>query len=142
MNYDYRKPSSGSIGVVMISFEDFRLADGNIDWRALQQAEVKAGERCYRCYAMIRPLTKSTGERLCYDCKQLDEAKTEEVEHQRLIRCPKCSHLSDVTEWDCDYAEVFTDGEHDVQCDECQHEFDISTRVEFYFTSPKLDGGG
>jgi DNA-directed RNA polymerase subunit RPC12/RpoP len=64
----------------------------------------------------------------------------DEVMHDDLIRCPKCGHQDCISDWDCDYSEEkYSEGEHTVACGECEHEYVISTRVSYSYTSPPRD---
>jgi transcription elongation factor Elf1 len=130
-----------------IRFEDYVDAEGNIDWDAYHQAEVDAGEKCYRCHKFLIVETigrtlfgKDDGEprrRLCHDCERMD-TDSSETRHDKYIRCPKCGHQSPVHDWDmCDYGEVFyEEGEHEVMCPQCEYEFTITTHVSYAYTSP------
>jgi len=39
--------------------------------------------------------------------------------------------------YDCEEYEVFHDGEHEVNCHECDKDFEVSTYVSYYFKSPE-----
>ena len=72
---------------------------------------------------------------MCFECSELDRDK-DKVSHSNLIRCPKCKHQENVSEGD--QYDLFGDGEHDVTCGECGHEYEISTWVSYTFKSPPL----
>jgi uncharacterized C2H2 Zn-finger protein len=121
----------------MISMDDFKKEDGNIDWKAYREAQINAGEKCYRCEQYIPSYfgTPKPYRHLCNDCEELD-TNHDEVNHDNLIRCPKCKHtfsIQDIEAWEC-----YEDGEHDLNCPECEHEFRIETSVSYSFTSPEL----
>jgi len=120
-----------------INYDDFRKEDGFIDWAALHAWERAHGERCMRCGRGILFPRASSGPALCPDCRELD-TRVDEVEHPSLIRCPNCEKQMRVFgDYDID-TDLLYEGEHDVSCDECGHDFVVSTRVEYFFTSPKL----
>jgi len=53
-----------------------------------------------------------------------------------FVRCPKCGHS-----WspgDCDDHWLYSEGEHEVFCDSCDHRFVVVTHVSFAFSSPPL----
>jgi uncharacterized protein YbaR (Trm112 family) len=57
-----------------------------------------------------------------------------DITHAHMLRCPQCRHLFAT---DSEMG-VYEDGEHEVYCTSCDHEFRVSTRVSFMFTSPAL----
>jgi len=119
----------------LINFEDYK-ENGLINWKRYDEAKVNAGEKCYICGSYISSFpNKSSGKTLCYDCKNL-ETSTEKVIHDSLIRCPSCKNTWDIVD-NSDY-ECYNEGEHDIVCPECNHEFTIETIVEYSFTSPEL----
>lgn len=126
----------------MIDYKDFKNADGTTDWKAYDQAKINAGEKCYKCGSFVYPAKGY--KTVCYDCKELEENK-EEVTHDSLIRCPYCRHSWNVS--DNENYECFEDGSHTLQCPKCDTEFEITTTIEYSFTSPELidikdDDGG
>jgi hypothetical protein len=60
----------------------------------------------------------------------------EELDHDKLLRCPRCRRVWDPGQED-DYR-VFEEGEHSVNCMECDFEFEISTSVNYNFKSPAM----
>ena len=121
----------------MISFEDHRGPNGNIDWAAYRKARVKAGEECWKCGTGIFFMDRTLGPCLCVSCKQLQSSQ-EACSHERLIRCPRCGTVSPTD--DCDMPDrIFEDGEHAVLCAHCDHEFEVTTEVSFRFTSPPME---
>ena len=132
-----------------VRFEDHQDDKGNIDWESYHEAQAEAGEVCYRCrkYLILENLGATLfgrdddrpQRRLCSDCSHLDQ-DTKEVRHEQRIRCPKCGHQSPVHDWDmCDYGEVFyQEGQHDIYCPQCEHEFEITTHVTYTYESPPL----
>jgi hypothetical protein len=68
------------------------------------------------------------------------DGDTGEVTHSDLIRCPRCTHLDRISDWDCDYGEEkYVDGEHSVYCSACNHEYQITTHCSYEYTSPPVD---
>jgi hypothetical protein len=123
----------------LLGMDDFKKEDGRIDWSAYSTYEIGIGRRCYKCrclmYNTVSPLTK----RLCYSCKELTEKPEREVTHDDYVRCPRCGHTDKISEWDCDSSvEVYTDGEHEINCSECDHAYTITTHVSYSYTSPKM----
>ena len=122
----------------MISISEFERGDGSIDWKAYKKAQVDEGTICRKCNEYIVSINlfghKITGSRLCGHCAALSEK--EKLSHPVYIRCPKCENTwSPMDSYDHD---VFSDGEHNVQCTECNHNFSISTSISFTFESPEL----
>jgi len=119
----------------MIDFSDYRNEDGEIDWAAYHKAEIDNGERCITCGThMFSIWEENNYPHKCIQCKELKEPS--KVTHDKLIRCPKCKEKWEPADTE-DY-EVFQDGEHDICCQHCDHEFTISTMVQYNFTSPEL----
>lgn len=117
----------------MISFKSFEGPDGKIDWDGYRKAEIAAGDRCYKCGSMI---IFGRGYRdQCASCKSLEEDKGE-VWHDDKVRCPKCRHLMQVH--GSELYDLYDEGEHDVSCQNCDHDFTVSTRVSHSFQSPEL----
>lgn len=120
-----------------VLWEDFKQADGSTDWRAYNAAKLANGERCRTCDAGIFPVfSEPVGYPTeCNDCKALT-SDAGEVSHDELIRCPKCRDT-----WsprDSEDYDAYSDGEHELTCDDCGHRFTISTHVSFSFESPPL----
>lgn len=115
----------------MISFNDYKKPNGDIDWAAHEAALVAAGEVCSQCGTyIIRLFGKPSGPTLCGSCKALIE-DNDEVSSGSFVRCPACGNQMDACE-----PELYEDGSHDVTCDECDHEFEVETNISFSFTSP------
>lgn len=126
----------------MILFSDFKKADGSLDWDAYRaakniehKAEVAEGKYCYQC---DRYLLWPKGHReLCSECKEVNGPG--ECSHHRYVRCPKCGRHFDPGEQD--YYSLYEGGEHKVTCGDCSHQFEVSTRVSYTFTSPaRIEG--
>lgn len=113
--------------------DDHKKTDGSIDWSAYNAAKKRNGESCQKCGAYI-VLGGGGSPRTCHSCERL--LKDEEITHDKFIRCPKCKKLW--SPYDCEQYEVFTDGEHEISCYECDHTFEVSTHLSFSFTSPEL----
>ncbi len=123
------------------SIKNFDKPDGSTDWAAYHKAQVANGESCSKCNAFI--LLGDVGHpQRCHDCQNID-TKPGEVEHRHSVRCPKCQHIIDPFEYESgiDLGEAMSGGEgSDIDCPECDTEFRVGVRVEYYFTSPPLVG--
>lgn len=120
----------------MIKMKDYEDTEGNLDWRAYNEAQVAAGEKCSKCHAYISFSKGRMTE--CNDCKTLDQDHGE-VSHDDFIRCPRCGHTHYAH--DGDSYEILADGEHGYSCMECNYDFEITTHVSFTFNSPeRLEG--
>lgn len=118
----------------MISIDDYKKADGHIDWSAYRRAKVDAGDECRKCGSYI--LFGGKGyPTTCRDCDRLEEDKGE-VWHDSSVRCPKCRHVMDVS--GSELYELYEEGEHEISCRSCDHDFTVNTRVEHSFESPEL----
>ena len=117
----------------MISFKDYTLPDGNTDWAAYRKAQINAGEYCEKCENYIHSYEYPGYRQECYSCKTLK--KNEEVNHEQFIRCPSCGEEEDVHYQSEDYT-IFHDGDHDIECPECNHKYMITTYVSYDFRSP------
>jgi DNA-directed RNA polymerase subunit RPC12/RpoP len=118
----------------MTRMDDHEDAEGNLDWASYRAAQVANGEKCRKCGDHIMSFgADSFGPRSCSSCQQM--GGTEEAIHPSLVRCPKCGETWNPVEGE--NFELFSDGEHDVSCHECGHDFIVSTRVSFSFTSPE-----
>lgn len=122
----------------MADFKDFTMENGNTDWMAYHKAQIEDGEVCYQCDSYITSylFNKIPGRTLCFDCKNLDESN-EKVEHSNLLRCPKCCY-SWTAITDCEDYELYNEGDHEVSCRKCNHNFTIETYVSYSFDSPAL----
>jgi hypothetical protein len=103
--------------------------------------EVDAGMWCYQCGGLARLLGdwKPGYKRLCHSCDALKNGEGE-VSHHDCVRCPKCGSMWSPCEGD-NY-DLLGDGEHDVTCCECEHEFEITTTIMYKFTSPARIANG
>jgi hypothetical protein len=124
----------------MVDFEKCKLPDGTFDnkkYHELQLVELterKAkGEICqlpgcnhFIIYAKGYPQT-------CSECRSLDNP--DELNHSSNIRCPKCGYNWSV--WEGEDSELFAEGEHEVTCHKCDHEFEVVTSVSYDFQSPE-----
>jgi DNA-directed RNA polymerase subunit RPC12/RpoP len=111
-----------------VSIDDFRKPDGTTDWAAYERAGRACGDKCTRCGTFI--FAKQPGE--CVDCARL--GRPAQVDHPHYVRCPACMHVW--SPYHHEQYEVLHDGEHEISCHQCDHEFTVSTRVTFTFTSP------
>lgn len=117
----------------MISFKDYEGADGKIDWKSYRKAEVAAGERCYECGGII---IFGHGYRTkCAECRSLEEDRGE-VCNSHSARCPKCRHVMNVS--NCDLYRLYEEGDHEITCQSCEHDFEVITVVQHMFRSPAL----
>lgn len=115
----------------LTKLEDHRKEDGRLDWESLKRAETANGERCSECGSHI---LFPKGYRVkCQPCARLTNDDGE-VKHESNIRCPACGYYWNPA--NSDYYELFADGEHNVGCHECGHEFTITTYVSYSFKSP------
>jgi len=122
---------------------DFKNEDGSFDWtaygaakKAEKEERKKSGKECYQCGAYIIFGGKGYRE-LCYDCRLLRD-DTSETTSDNYIRCPKCKGLSLVH--DGDHYDLYEEGEHDITCLDCGHEYQIETSVTYSFQSPAVLG--
>lgn len=116
----------------MISFHDYKDAEGNIDWQSYDAAQIASGEKCRKCGKLIYP--GKGYESSCYDCDSLYSGRSST--HDQFIRCPKCGES-----WNpCDHEDysVYEEGEHEVWCHHCEHTFKVSTTVSYNFDSGSM----
>lgn len=87
--------------------------------------------------------------RTCRDCGDFiwrDEAcrtcaaaaKDEKMSSDRAIRCPACRATIDPSERDWWEYGVFEEGNHDVSCPHCDHDFEVQTWIRHTFESPAM----
>ncbi len=132
----------------MPSINDYKTGGpGEIDWarynaanEAYYQAQVDRGEKCRRCREYMPfsvfggPNGNSPGyQRACPSCTALACDKAE-VSSDRYARCPKCRHS-----WD-PFNNGFApnEGENELSCPECEHDFTLDVGVTYTFRSPAL----
>lgn len=118
----------------MTNIDDFKKEDGKTDWTAYTQAEIDCGERCFNCNSYIGLFSNGV-QRMCYDCQGIE--KSEEFNHDKLIRCPYCGETEDVG--DENNYELYKDGEHGVMCSSCGKDYSVSTEISYSFASPELN---
>ena len=114
------------------------MSETREDYQARHKAEIEEGLWCYQCGGMASsPLGKLTCgyRRLCYHCRKFNTSP-EEVTDSKFVRCPKCRERWEGYEL-CSY-EGLEDGEHEITCPGCEHEFTVTVATEFHFTSPAL----
>jgi len=104
--------------------------NGEIDWDGYRKAQIENGELCSKCGTYLWGVFGSPQE--CPDCRGL--CISSPVEHEQYVRCPYCAH----TDWVADDYELFSDGEHTIQCSNCQKDYTIITHVSVSFESPGL----
>ena len=119
-----------------VSMNDHRDAKGELNWTSYRAAQRENGEICYICGGHA-DFPKGHQAR-CRDCEKLE--RSDKIRHDRLIRCPWCSHHYNPN--DSDNYEVFADGEHPVSCPSCGKDFAITTDVSYTFNSPPLSKSG
>jgi hypothetical protein len=100
----------------MIRIADHIGPDGRVDWDAYRAAQRANGDRCFVCGAMI--LFGPGHLDRCNACKALDEDRDEVTVREEY--------------------DLFQDGTHELACDECGHEFEVTTDVSYSFRSPEL----
>lgn len=134
----FRRNTWGAFALMtFVRLDAFKQADGRIDWRAYNAAQVDAGEKCMTCGKFIFALWADVaGPQECHACKSLHG--TPETDHESRIRCPRCHHIGSAFGPECSWAgnELFQDGTHRVECPECQFSFEIETHITYTFTSP------
>lgn len=124
----------------MIDFDKLRKPDGSLDVEAYGAAtaadradRTAKGELCQErgCGRFI--IWAKGYPQTCAPCKALDEPGA--LDHPGEIRCPKCgAHWSPSDSEDYD---VYNDGDHEVTCSGCGHDFEIQTSVTYSFRSPE-----
>jgi len=72
---------------------------------------------------------------VCDYCKRFKRERW--AYHPSHVRCPKCEHVEEAIP-DCDYADLYEDGEHEFTCNECNYVYTIETHVKIEFESPPL----
>ncbi|MBR1738310.1 MAG: hypothetical protein IJ736_15110 [Firmicutes bacterium] len=110
---------------------------------------------CYRCGedSFLRTWGEWSG--LCLKCvrevrqekvkKEFDDfyANAEEGEtfdtwSDEFVICPHCGY-ADPTEWGFeDFPEIYEDGEHEVECPECEKKFVLETHISYFYKTKKL----
>jgi hypothetical protein len=115
----------------MIDMDSFKGADGRYDWDAYHRAQVDAGEECRTCGHFI-----VWGKGYASQCSDCESIQTDdgEVSHDSRIRCPKCRDTSPID----DRYRLYEEGTHDVSCNECGHDYEVTTYVSRSFKSPKM----
>lgn len=101
----------------------------------MSQQQIDSGEQCRQCGAYIVHFKNPGRPCLCYACKQL--AGDDECAHPSRLRCPRCRTTWDP--WDGDDYELLSDGPHEVTCPDCDHTFEVTTRVAYTFTSAAIE---
>lgn len=86
-----------------------------------------------KCSQCNKPILLSRHRTYCGECIEMNR-NVNETEHSRLIRCPECQ--AQISMYDLE--DILTDGDHLVTCPMCDHDFEITTRLEYYFESPAL----
>jgi hypothetical protein len=114
----------------MIKLDDFKRDNGDLDWAAYKQAQVSAGEICFKCRDSIY---KNHGHAsLCSSCEQMS-VPNKDIYHNHFIRCPHCGQTQQPN-WEYHYEE----GLHDVNCKHCNKEYEFTTIIERSFLSVKM----
>lgn len=115
----------------MVNMDEYKKPDGNWDWDAYNRAKVAAGESCTTCGHFIVWAKGYPSQ--CSDCESIQK-DAGEVTHDYRIRCPKCKDTSQID----DRYRLYEEGTHEVGCNECGHDFEITTYVSRSFKSPAL----
>lgn len=118
----------------MIQTDDYKNHEGKVDWKALREARVEAGEICQTCFEHFHLFIGR--KRSCEDCLKLEQEENE-VETASIVRCPFCKHKKPI-DGEMDAYTIYEEGSHLLTCDECDEDFEIRTKVQFSFISPKL----
>lgn len=123
---------------------DFKREDGSYDWDAYRAAEKRekesrkeSGRDCYKCGCYLIFGGKGYRE-LCADCKSLQHDR-DEARSSSYVRCPNCRDTANV--WDGDSYDICTEGEHEITCESCNHDYTVTTSVSYRFESPALIDG-
>jgi uncharacterized C2H2 Zn-finger protein len=111
-------------------------------WARMKSEELRDvadGTRCFRCKAYLPGwgLSSKPGyKKACYECAQIDTP--DEVRNCKFIRCPKCGHSFNPFDGDPgDFSnDILRDGESDVICGQCDHQFEVTTNVSYTWDSP------
>lgn len=114
----------------MIRMSDYKDEKGDYDWKAYDAARLAAGEKCITCGGCI-VLPRYHGRQQCSECSEI--RSQDELRHSKLVRCPKCMDTLDGFQ----AVSRAEEGEQKVTCWNCDHEFEVSIRIEYTFTSPK-----
>ena len=133
----------------MPSLSDYKVEGTNeTDWAAYdaanaayRQAQIDCGEKCQRCHQYMPfaifggPLGNTPGyRRTCSSCLSLATSR-EEVASDHFARCPKCRHS-----WNpFDNGFAPDEGENEVMCPTCEHEFTLDVAITYSFRSPALE---
>lgn len=121
----------------MVKFEDFKDAEGKIDWKAYDKAKTDNGDNCKTCGHWLLFGGKGYPQD-CVSCMNL-KAGVPETSHEKFIRCPACGLM---VQPDWEYS-IWEEGEHDVTCNECGKDYTVETCVTYSFTcidpDPTLD---
>lgn len=119
---------------------DHKNPDGSTNWetyraadRAERDQEKRDGTRCSTCETYISITFKKGSPEECYDCKEAQ--KPGELRYSAKPRCPAC--MKTWNPGDTDDYDLYNEGEHEVTCPNCEHKFEVSTHVEYSFTSPE-----
>lgn len=108
------------------------------DQVARKAARVAKGEECSHCGRyMYSFFGNVAGPRTCNTCNTRTEP--EPFESDRELRCPSCLEVWNPS--DSEDHQVYEEGEHDVSCQDCEHDFIVSTVVSYDFTSPEAVRG-
>jgi ribosomal protein S27E len=113
------------------SMDDYRDASGQVAWSRYRAAQVRNGERCCDCDAIIITIGDAPGyPRACGACNRLRTSETPE-EHDKKVRCPKCRHTEAAPSLPSYESESIV-----VSCEHCGEEYEVKTRVTVHFESP------
>jgi uncharacterized CHY-type Zn-finger protein len=122
----------------IVSVADHQTPDGKMDWKsynaaseAARRQDINDGVYCSSCGAYLI-FNRGGGRQRCGQCRGLSEPG--ELTHDRLIRCPACGDT--FNPGDNDHYKLYGDGEHSVTCQNCDHQFEVSTHISYSFTSP------
>ena len=91
--------------------------------------------KCKKCNGYIINFSNKPDGDYCGDCVEL-LTKDDQVKYNKYVRCPKCRNIFDPG--NSEMPSLFEEGDHEIYCDKCDHEYVVSTYIEFSFTSPAM----
>ena len=70
---------------------------------------------------------------LCGACTIM-QTDPNEIDHERLLRCPACGYMEGAK--DALHDDEHSDGDQDVSCGKCGHDYTVRVDVSVLYTSP------
>lgn len=120
-----------------VRLDDHKNPDGKIDWASYGKAQVDIGQVCRVCGDYM--LFGGDGHpRRCAACERAEKKPGDRLDHDKMVRCPKCGHLFDPTD-----GEFFNAHEESTAyCPACDSEVEYVVHTHYTFTSPpRLEKG-